>query len=72
MLALKLEVEEGLADERRLLYDAEIESTCKGVEVDWFEGTAGETTLSETGSDGANCGAEHRKTGLWLTHLPNS
>ncbi len=53
-------------------WSAEIESTCKGVEIDWFEGTAVETTLSETGTDGADRGAEHRKTGLWLTHLPNS
>ncbi len=42
VFSIGLEVEGGLADEGRVPENADVESLCKRVNVDWLEGTAGE------------------------------
>ncbi len=53
-----LEVERGTAEEGWVPEDVEVESLCKRVNVDWLEGTAGEATISDTGTGDADYWAE--------------
>ncbi len=58
VFSIGLEVEAGLADKGRVPENANVECLCKRVNVDWLEGTAGEATLSDTGTGDADCWAE--------------
>ncbi len=58
VFSIGLEVEGGLADEGRVPENADVESLCNRVNVDWLEGTAGEATLRDTGTGDADCWAE--------------